>query len=371
MGDTTYFATFQPALVTTGADGELATVLTSWQISDPNPPTQLWHTTFDPWNAWPEGGTLEDSRLIDSDVGYSKLAGRDLDRFSVLFASLSPPSPGAPGLVFMPNLEGHSGLLAESVTLAGVDARPGFADGREGNAHLVGWADSGVWPEVVKLALVKDTPEGLSLQSQLAVGCATETTHQAAAWVEPGAWISAFSSGAPFAADDCTVGTGRAGPPDRVLVVRAEASGVDTSISGLELPIDDALETLWVVPRSNGAFVVWTTFSKIEITEIDLAPTVVGGPTSTVSRPVVGVAPYADGVAFVELHSDAEPSPVLTLSIFDGSGFSESIGKLSLGAPAQGPISVLTRPGDPRVVVAWTEESDKLRVKVARFDCEL
>jgi hypothetical protein len=60
-----------------------------------------------------------------------------------------------------------------------------------------------------------------------------------------------------------------------------------------------------------------------------------------------------------------------TLPTFDGSQFSGSLGALDLAATGQGPISVVTRPGHDGVVVAWTEQSNKLRVKVARFDCKL
>ncbi len=369
LAGTGFYAQYRPTLVRSSADGETATLAAAWQIPEgPGeiPPAEIRHTSFQPWSSWPADGLLGPSFLADLDAGESFATAPAPGGFALAFANTLAPPP-EPSLYFMPGLVPGSGAIPPSTLVLSTFARVHFAALGAG-AHLVGVSVGGPAPDVTEVARIEGNGSVTLLN---ALGCSGDAGIASGAPVGDH-FVVAFSAAHGVAAPGCPIPN--PGPAEHVLVARVGA-GVQI-VSELD-PGPGSIAALHAVPAVDGAWIVWSRFSgsshPVTIARVDGEGQLLFGPIQT-SIPTdpqwLGAAALGDRLALGWFSHEENLGSRVEIAVLDAAGQLVGEGSLSLGAFAQGPVSLLGSPSGGSLLASWAQTSpESFHAKVARFDC--
>ena len=356
----------RPQLVATSADGARVTLVIRADL-DPmimDAVSLLTQVTLDPWSSW-SAAPLGDELLIGAGIEYVTPRTRE-DGLTVWFYFFTQGT--GPGM----------GLLKSAPTdvpeppgevLMGLEARPSFVTGPVGSAVGLGTVTFFGGAEHANLAVA--TPQGM--EDHLDYAC-TQTPMWMAGIRGPGGFLAALTTPQTLGCD-----VGRA-----VEIVRYSESEPPATTHAFDL--STSLVQLHMVPRSDGAWVVWQTGDSetsgpLEALRIDQA----GQPLSSAIELVgegtvfetVGLATLGDDLAVA--YSDAfDPStPTIVVEVFADDGFPKAgamVTPLAWPRPNE-PYALLGSPSEDALLLAWSAaEPDPgvagtAQVYAVRLDC--
>lgn len=365
----------RPTLTFSSGDAARVTLASAWQVVEgpATPPTELRHTSFEPWGAWPGGAALGPTFLADLDAGTTFAAARaGGDRLALLFADVQDPPAG--GLRFSPDFIPGSGDVPPSILLDATAQAAVFAV-EDADVHFIG--TSSIAPtggELLELGLIDGNGylEGPSIY-----GCGLGAP-RAAASPSPPLLVFAYAT-QPLG--DCL--TDPAAPPSELWVGSGDTTAFGASFARSEAaPITD----VGVTVRSDGAWVVWSVglagAPQIRATRADPFGDLQGEdfavtqPGDAPSPGTMAVASFEDflAVAWWQAPPGAPGRLRVRLLAPDGAPLAQS--DLSLEVPSGEAPAISGRPvllGAPlgrAALLAWSQTlAGSDRIRLTRLDC--
>lgn len=364
----------KPVLTPSSDDGKLVTVVASWSVVEgPAFPEELRHTTFQPWTVWPADGTIEPSYLADFEGGISFAAApAPQSHFGLLF--LRPD-----GLFVTLGMVAHTGAIAPALAIA-EDADAALFLSRGQAKHLLGYRDTTPLGYArVAIGFAQETPGGtIAYEGPFGVGCATSGPAADAAAIGDG-WLLAIANGVPLASTACDAAPKEIGPAARIQVGQVTPDGA--LAPALDMEGNVPVAQLEIVPRSDGAWLVWTRAtgggaSPIQAARLDGAGQIVVGPfdvSDSGDVPLTGwlaADRLGDRLVVASVNDPAGNPAEIVVRVIDSSGETVGRGVLGPGPLMPGALDVLgSADGESGVVVAWAEPGPPDRVRLARLAC--
>lgn len=356
---------FNPALTISSDDGAQLTVAFARQpVESPGPFTEIGHTSFLPWSAWPASGIVAPVHgsfahpELSSALSVSRSPG---DRFGLLVAHDF-------GTSFAPSVDPNASITSGTTTPQGIEPRF-VALGPSGN-HLIGTLEA---DGALRATIVTTTPSGFSLKST-PIGCASQPIAADAVAFGDG-WLVALANGKQASpGSGCPGAPGNAGPPTRIDVVWVHGDLSQEYSGGIETDIP--IQSLAAAPHPDGIWIAYRTLgggkmAPIRVVRRDVPAAGFVGPGDLATDSDVplefDIAALGER-AVVAWGNDPAGNPAdIVLSVLDpalapvaGAAFEPSFA---------GRLSVATAPDASSVVVAWATTTFGRRVQLARFDC--
>ncbi len=324
----------------------------------------LHHVSLFPWTNWPTDEVLGPVRntTLESgefDVGRAPgsrvaLAARLVE--NTFMPELDPDSDGAPAGPYVPLPD----IYPAGVTLREAD----FG----GTSHLIATGD-GV--SVGATLVVK----GALLNSTGKLGCSATQAPRISAVPFQDGWLVAASTGAPpFACEE--PGAPPPGPPDQIDVYRIDVQG-NASLVTVVGPAKQILD-LQTASHPSGMYVVWSDAAQptpeIFAARVDAVAGVAVLATSVQApgESSFGFRATALGDRLLVARKNAEvaSSQKILLSLFNESLTPIATASLEWPHSIVGPTSALgSRDGRSFLVAFTTQQNQKFRAQLARFDC--
>jgi hypothetical protein len=351
-------------------DGVRVTLLSAWSATMETPPIELRHTTFAPWTAWPEDGTVEPSFLAALDSGYSFAAARQ-DGGLLAAMHLAPdataatlrfalaPSSGAPGNVREIALDDASRVLSLGQVRGSAGGSPPPA--------AFGAVRSGAVSSRTLLVLAHD--DAAIAPTVTEIGCAVTAVDAATVAVLEGVWLAAVSSGScAFDFVEADV---------RLLLLRADwATGALPPADQIEVGAE--IRAVRAAPHPRGAWLAWSSdqgsAAAVEGALLDTQAMVARGPFplsagNLAASASLAAAALGERLAVAFVVDDAE-SPGLHLRIHDATGAVRFEHGLGVGDSIRPEVALVGSPDGTMLVVAWSERvADRQQIHLARIRC--
>jgi hypothetical protein len=370
----------EPALALTAAgEAVLAFGMPPAQSSGPTP-TPIGDAAPVPWFSWP--ADLGPAFIAASDGGHAFQAATGDGGGVALFLNPREDPPFgkmylSPQVAPATATSGLGNLIATNDS----DTSPLFL-ARGPARMLAGSLYNGPGSSQLGLSVVEGGK--LVTESFITSGCAVGPVVASGIPVGDG-FLAAFSSDRPFG--DCA-SPGPLGPANRVQVARWSPSQPGTLLPGDELVVfpDDQILQVAIVPRSDGAWVLWqvagTEFPNPPIfwRRVDPFGKKVGVEYSTFT-PAGSTGGFAagaigDGLALAYVDSTDDPGkPSIGVGVFDGELVAVHANvHTQFEWVGTGRLAILGAPSADRVLVAWStgplpSSSYVTRVLVVRLDC--
>jgi hypothetical protein len=372
LAGTDGYATTNPAFVVpVQVDG--TTLVTAWTaVPGPNStPIELRHSSFPLWDGWPSDGTIGPSFLAEYDGAQEFYAAPSFTDFSLVFAN---PTAGI-GLEYIEHLTPGSGVLGLKDPIVSGPAVPRFLErSTDPHVHLLGFERS--QPALHVFNLIQRTdPFGAEVVA-LDLGCALAPIVAAAAPLGEG-FLVAFSSGSDFHDADCATGVGVT-TAQRLFVLRVDKNGKAELAQELKVPSAGAIVTsLKVVPRLDGAWLVWTDTGNegLQTVRLDPAGNVAGGPfvvPFSGDQGSISATALGDRLAVAWTFSPTDVSPSVQMRLIDPSGAVAVEQDILVDGIAPGRTALLGSPSGKALIVAWTGHGAVApQVQLGRFACSL
>lgn len=373
LAGTEGYSTSQPELVTP-LEVESTTLLAAWK-AEKGPmtgTTELRHTSFQAWGAWPADGTLGPSYLADYDGAPSFTAAPSLTDLDIAFAT---PPPGA-GLTYLSHVVPGSGALGFNEALGSGDEHPLFLErGADPHVHLLGFASAVGGFQTFNIARKSDGDAGAVIAAGL--GCGFDPLVAGAAPVGED-FLVAFSSGSPFLDAACSGGPPTKNAADRLFIARvdklAKVEVVDeiTGTTG-----GDTILSVSVVPRLDGAWVVWTdTFdNSLRVVRLGSSGKAVAGPFQVpfVGDPVtISATNLGDRLALAWSVTAADATWQVQIAVVSTAGNVDAARSINIDRPARVRTAILGSPSSTSLLVAWAQgENPGPWIRMARLACSL
>jgi hypothetical protein len=333
---------------------------------------------FDGWGEWPPSlgasETLEVSNKDASGILVIAATRREpppSDVFSLLTADElgdltfeAATSPGSPGLPV---------VLGGSVTALGI------ASNGPPTTHVV----MTTFPEGPYTALLADygeaTAGAASLGATGATGCATTAIAADAAGSANG-WIFGVALGT-----ELIWNSGGSTPCEQNFLAIGPATHLrfTTLPWGTDLPpvaafeAGGTVERLRMMPRSDGAWAVWTEAGSgtLNLLRVGPGPGIAAGPTSLVDTDALpgsfDVEHLGDTLVIGQVVEQSSSAPQVRVHGWTGDGPTWSV-DIPLEGALAGPVELLASDGADSLLVAWSELAPGAafhRVRIARLDC--
>ncbi len=379
VAGSTFFNVRQPKLMFTSSDHQQVTLLTEWvstQNPGPDAPSEVRHTTFKAWGAWPTSA-LGPSFLADLDGGGS-FAGTPLDGggFALMMSDLGQLAP--------PN-----GIYAKYGFTPGQGSLPAPAYPVHGASDIVHDFDGGWYLSQQRGQTAQRTHLGFAgLEGGMMVSlpatlrsCSDRLTPNGASIARVGdsRWLAATAFGSP--GNNCTAQA----PTALQLMDLTHSAGNTFGVKGsvTSSPVTgEAIDLVDVEPRSDGAWVMWTyektpAPSAVQLIRIDgtepleASAVSLSSPGGSIQPGSVGLASHGDDALVAMALTDSR-SPSIAVRRVNADGDASSSVPLVIGNAAVGRIAILGDPQEKLILVAWAEPVDSGRTvaRVARFLCE-
>lgn len=379
VAGSTFFNVRQPKLMFTSSDHQQVTLLTEWmgtQNPGPDAPSEVRHTTFEAWGAWPTSA-LGPSFLADLDGGGS-FAGTPQDGggFAVMMSDLGQLGP--------PN-----GVYAKYGFTPGQGSVPAPAYPVHSASDIVHDLDGGWYlsqqrgQDAQRTFLGFAALEGGMMVSSPATlrSCSDRLTPNGAriARVADSRWLAAVAFGSP--GDNCTAQA----PTALQLMELTRGAGTTFGVTGsvTSSPVTgEVIDLVDVEPRSDGAWVMWTyektsAQSTVQLIRIDGTKPIeasavsLSSPGGSIQPGSAGLASHGDD-ALVAIALTDSRSPGIAVRRVNADGDASSSVPLVIGNAAVGRIAILGDPQENLILVAWAEPvaSGRTVARVARFRCE-
>jgi hypothetical protein len=357
----------------------LATLVAGWTAAKgPITPTELRHTSFDAWGAWPVNDAIGPSFLADYDGGGRFSAAPASGGFSLFFTSTTPPPGASPQLAFMSPLSPGSGMIPKSFHVSSDLAEPLFVtQSAKPDIHLMGFADSASAPHDLNLFQLTDPFSNQKLAKS--VVCALDPIVAAAAPVD-GGFLVASSSGSDFDDPACVGGGGPITAATRLSFFRVADGGLITPLNSTidSDPGAGSIAAVKVVPSDDGAWVAWThklgNGSPILVVRINSTGTMLEGPFEVpfFGEPAsLSAARLGNRLALAWTSGAVNAPPLVRVSVLGGSGVVADV-TITLGPAATGRTALLGSPSGDALLVSWVEEVFSTRqLHTARISCSL
>lgn len=352
---------------------DTTTLVAGWKTTEGpmNPPTELRHTSFQPWGPWPADGTLGPSYLADYDGSQELSAAPSSTDFSLVFA---PPPPGF-DLTYLSHLIPGSGALGTTEAIKTGPARPSFLErGTDPHVHLLGFVAPPSGIQIFGVARKDDALPGAAINSS--VGCAVSPILAAAAAVGPD-FLVAFSSGSAFADSGCPAGNVTS-TAHRLFIIHVDKSATATLAEEIKATRDgDTITSLKLVQRLDGAWVAWTDTFKGGLHVVRLTSTgkVADGPITVpfFGDPAsISATSLGDRLALAWSATAADAPSQIRINVLSTAGNLDADLSINLGPPAMGRTALLGSPSNKSLLVAWSEEvSPGPQIRLARLACSL
>jgi hypothetical protein len=361
----------QPALTPSSTAGDRVSVVSEWFVVEgpQGIPSELRHTAFQPWDAWPVDGMLAPTYLADLDAGVSFAAAPSPgDRLALLMSDGSDPQPPA-GVLFSPEFEPGQGTVPVKYSVEpNADAARFISLSNEAPQHLLGF-ERPTLPRTAWLASATTRPNGVSISAPVPFGCAdTEMSADAVPFAD--GWLLVGSSAMSGVGGVCP-DPGPIGLIDALLVARVVFGGFIEWIFAYPVP---QVIRVRATPHPLGVLAVWADTAGINASAFDEVGTLienfaVSSPPDNPSGESIGAGLLGDQlvVAFVDQRID-NPNDIVVRVFENGAVANEA--RVQPLALQPDPISVLGSPDGQTVLVSWSETEDgAARVRVARFEC--
>jgi hypothetical protein len=380
-----FFHARQPRLMFTSADEQRVTLLSEWVSVEgpgPNLPSELRHTSFQPWGAWPSS-ELGPSFLADFDGGGSFAGSPQADGGFALMMS-DAGQVGAP-----------VGAFAKFDFTPGKGAVPGTSHAIDAASERVGAFNAG-WFLLQRGA--GDTHKKLygynwrtngkpETWATAAMSCSDRfiANGDDLVRIDETRWLGASAFGTSAFGSNC----GGASQPRNVQRLQFQhlpGGGIDFSFRGTVggLPYTgEVIDIVDVEARTDDAWLMWTyentsTLSEVQFMRFGLSDhDPVEG--SKISFPVGG-PPIKPGTLALASHGD---DALIAMALSDGRTPSIAVIRVDAAGTISGsvPLAIPNEPlgrlailGDPQqrfVLVAWAEPNadSQAVLKLARFRC--
>lgn len=360
----------QPALVLSSADLSRATLAFERMPTASGVVTlELGQVDFAAWGDWP-GAPLGQASTLYKDGGYTFRLSRAVgggfavlaERFSaglaVGIALATSVTPGQP--------------MDNPVALGVAQDQPAFLARGESD-HLYGYTTGGSGSHLLLTARAPDNGRPVLPGT----GCASDAIHADAVRM-PGHYLVATSSSRPFGT--CLNAGDGSNPADRFQVAVVPDSGQ----ASLAWEWNDAVDDLALVPRSDGAWVVWQAKPNVTVAPIFAARLDTDGNLLTLpnafgkqSAALAGFAVdrVADDLALAWVDVNVPSGPTIHVQLFDQDAVNDPHLDFAIQpAPPQwptGPLSLLGSPDGQHLLVSWeAQDADGQSVVVTRrLDC--
>ena len=378
IADDAAYHQYLPRLSLSSDDGARVTIVSLRTHAQIATPTEIRHSSLEPWQDFPAGETLSQGSVAQSNAGVSVAAARaGGDHFALAF----DVGTASGGIAFSPGFTPYSSEVPPAELLDPVAHQPLFVAQGPGG-HLVGTQIVGAPgigdPAVLRVAVVG---EDGSQQGPVDVGCATDAMNADAVGAGD-RWIMAMSNGTPFGTLDCNAP--EISFPDEVQIIVAKTLSI-VQTDTLSPPAGD----MKMAPRSDGAWLVVSTIPGqvpkplFQAVRIDLEGHVVsmfpvGSPSPEEDIPLPGtlaVAGVDDHLVTAWVDVAGDKGPFIKVSVLDPEGaplgtvqvFATPDHALS-GAPA-----LVGSPVSRSALLAWSESSAVAsagnRIRAVRIDC--
>jgi hypothetical protein len=357
-----------PALSYSSDDAMRVTLASAWQAANqgPNAPSDLRHTTFDPWIDFPAGSGFGPTYLANLDGGVSFAAAQSPgNRLALLFRDFEEPPMG--GLRFSADFTPKSG-----------DLPPTFlADTNAGGALFLTyngarWGFGAIDPQggggqfETRFGVVNDD----FVEMELPLACTTERNVADAVGVEGGFLVAFGASTVPGEGCDFGIPSVPQGPH----AMRVQGDQIFDVITFGSGQIDD----LQMAPRQNGAWLVWRDVTSVNeapmlwITSFDQEGNLLVDPFPydlQCEKGSLAAAGFEDFLAIACILPEPEGgSPFV--QVFNPEGAPVGGIKVAATGAALGRPSLIGSPITRSVVLAWSETAgvgDQIRI--TRVDC--
>lgn len=349
------------------------TLVAAWKATagPPNSPTEIRHSSFQAWGAWPANGTIGPSYLASYDGGQPFYAAPSYTDFSVAFGN---PPPG-PGLTYLAHVTPGSGDLGTLEFIGGGPAQACFLErGSDPSLDLLGFSDSTAANYAFNTILRDEKAMGSVFTPNL--GCALDPIVAAAAPF--GAeFLVAFASGSSFNDPGCASSAGIT-TAQRLLVVRVSKDGAVELAQEIKSAAKGATITaVKVVPRPDGAWLAWTDTQSQAVHAVRLDPTgqMTAGPfdapffgdAGSISATALG-----DRLAMAWSVTAGDAPAQVRISVLSTAGNLDADVAINLDSPATGRTAILGSPSSSALLVSWAEEvSPGPQLRLARLACSL
>jgi hypothetical protein len=322
------------------------------------------HVSLFPWTSWPTSeilGPVRNTTLASGELAVGRSPGSRVALAvrlteNTFLPDLDPDLDGAPVGPFVP---------LPDIYPADVAPRGGDLGG---TSHLVATGDGAS----VAASVVSN---GVLVSSTSKLGCSATQAPRIGAVPFQDGWLVAASTGAaPFTCGK--PGAPHPGPPDQIDVYRIDAQGGASLVTVLG-PATQIID-LQTASHPNGMYVVWSDAAQpaLEIfaARVDAVSGVAVGATS-VQVPGESSSSFRSTAMgdrlLVARKTGAFPSShEILLSLFDESLTSITTGSLEWPHSIVGPTSALgSRDGRSLLIAFTTQQNQKFRAQIARFDC--
>jgi hypothetical protein len=323
------------------------------------------HVSLFPWTSWPTSeilGPVRNTTLESDEYDVARSPGSRVALAARLaentfLPDLDPDLDGPPAGPYVPLPD----IYPADVALRAANL--------QATSHLVATGD-GV---SVSASVVVD---GALVSSTGKLGCSATQPPRIGAVPFQDGWLVAASTGAPpFSCDD--PGAPPPGPPDQIDVYRIDAQGGAGLVTVLG-PAKQIID-LHTAPHPSGMYVVWSDAAQpalaIFAARVDGVSGVAVGATSVQAPGEIssGFRATALGTRLLvaRKNGDFASSQKILLSLFDESLTSIATGSLEWPHSIVGPTSALgSRDGRSLLIAFTTQQNQKFRAQLARFDCE-
>lgn len=362
----------QPDLTYSSDDLRRVTLAAGWGLASlPDPPRELRHTSFHPWDDWPADGLLGPSYLADLDGGVSfAVAPAPGDLLALAFTRPDPGIWHSPG--FIP----ESGSVPPVVEVDFAGERVLFQVAGP-SRHLIGSESPRLPPNANGGFETTFTSAAASpiATAALSLGCSDAPASADAARFGS-TWILALASGAPDPFMTCSTDT-VPGPPTRVELHWMDEEMVNVGFGDAALA-EAPVSRIQMAPHPDGG--AWLAYthasgggSALLLGRVDLPGAFVTLPAVLI-EPAAPIAFSADAMGeHLALAWSGELSSAIVVTLVDRDGVIVGGAEVPTGGPVAGAPSVLGRPDGRGLLVAWSEASpagEGDQVKVARLECE-
>ena len=349
------------------------TLVSAWRAAeDPTPtPTELRHTSFKPWDAWPADATLGPSYLAEYGGAQEFQAAPALTDFSLVFAG----SPPASGLTYASGFIPGSGSLGAATAIGSGEERPCFLErGTEPHVKLLGFSSSTAGLQSFNVLRFNDPFTSPAITANL--GCSlAPIVAGAAAFGED--FLVAYASGSNFDDAACASGTGII-TSQRLFTARVSNQGkVALAQEILAGGSGATIASVKVIPRLDGAWLTWaeTGSDGLQIVRLDPTGHVAAGPFTV---PFFGNADsfsatsLGDRLALAWTFSPTDVSPSVQVRVVDPQGNITAQASLIVSSIAPGRTAVLGSPSEKALLLAWARFSQVgPEIQLARLACAL
>lgn len=354
------FAQRQPRLTFSRSDRQQVTVAMEWVMagSPATTPSELRHTTFQPWGAWPEAALGPSYRAsFDGGVSFAVTSAPE-NRFAMVLSDGGKPTE-PDGVLFAPQVSPGSGDVPVSQPID--EGAAALFASLEGNATLVGLG-SGVASGSLGVRTLTSFGPIFAIGSRWPLACSRKPAGDAIG--SSGGWLVAANGAAgTFGVDVC--GAFEDLPSNRVYLSRVESGlGIPTLVATLEAE-GDVSRIFLETGAKKTAWLAWSDGSAVRAArlalptgEVAVAPVVVstdgleGGFAAT---------PFLDGLLVV-----SGEGPLLRFVAPDG----------TVSTPRELPEVVERRPFDalpaPKGnagLFSFSKVGSPDRVELARIGC--